>query len=365
MTRLSAITPSGRAQLGNYLGAIRRWTREGTERDLYFVSDMHGMTTQYNPQRLRALSREMLATLIGAGIATDRVFVQSDLAPQLTRLTWILECTCTFGEVSRMIQFKEKSAGAKSVRLGLLTYPVLMAADILLPGAAEVPVGEDQNQHVELARTLARRFNTTYGEVFVVPEPVTPKVAARVRDLAAPGRKMAKSTRDEAGVVFLLDDPAMIRRKFQRAVTDGADRVEYRPDEQPGVANLLEILGACTGRSPRDAATGISTYRVLKQTVADAVVEELRAVRKNTLDLLDVDAPRPALAETADAVENPVGLDELRLSVLGRAPRSASRVGVPHGDPLQVGVGRGVQLADVGHAGRLPRTSAHALERGQ
>ncbi|MBP2320795.1 tryptophanyl-tRNA synthetase [Kibdelosporangium banguiense] len=303
MTRLSAATPSGHAHLGNYLGAIRRWAREGTDEDLYFVSDMHGMTTSYNPQRLRSLSREMLATLIGSSISPDRVFVQSDITAQLASLTWILECTCTFGEVARMIQFKEKSAGAKTVRLGLLTYPVLMAADILLPGADEVPVGEDQMQHVELARTLARRFNTTYGEAFVVPKAVTPKVAARIRDLANPDRKMAKSTRDEAGVVFLLDDPDMIRRKFQRAVTDGLDQVEYRPDEQPGVANLLEILGACTDQSPRVAAESITTYRELKETVADAVVEELREVRKRTQDLLadpaELDRIRATGAERA------------------------------------------------------------------
>jgi tryptophanyl-tRNA synthetase len=303
MTRLSAATPSGRAQLGNYLGAIRRWATEGAADDLYFVSDMHAMTTSYNPQRLRSLSREMLATLIGAGIAPERVFVQSDIAAQLASLTWILECTCTFGEVSRMIQFKEKSAGAKTVRLGLLTYPVLMAADILLPGADEVPVGEDQAQHVELARTLARRFNTTYGEAFVVPRAITPKVAARIRDLASPDRKMAKSTRDEAGVVFLLDEPDMIRRKFQRAVTDGFDRVEYRPAEQPGVANLLEILGACTDQSPRSAAEGITTYRELKETAADAVIEELRDVRKRTEELLadpaELDRIRATGAERA------------------------------------------------------------------
>ncbi|MET0235295.1 MAG: tryptophan--tRNA ligase [Kibdelosporangium sp.] len=305
MTRLSAVTPSGRAQLGNYLGAIRRWAREGTDEDLYFVSDMHAMTTPYNPQRLRSLTREMLATLIGAGIAPERVFVQSDITAQLASLTWILECTCTFGEVARMIQFKEKSAGAKTVRLGLLTYPVLMAADILLPGADEVPVGEDQLQHVELARTLARRFNTTYGSAFVVPRAVMPKVAARIRDLADPGRKMAKSTRDEAGVVFLLDDPDMVRRKFRRAVTDGVNRVEYQPDEQPGVANLLEIVGACTGQAPRAAADGITTYSELKETAADAVIEELRDVRKRTQDLL----------------ADPAELDRIRATGADRARR--------------------------------------------
>jgi tryptophanyl-tRNA synthetase len=286
MTRLSAATPSGRAQLGNYLGAIRRWAREGAADDLYFVSDLHAMTTAYNPQRLRSLSREMLAVLLGSGIRPESVFVQSDIIRDLTALTWLLECTCTFGEVSRMIQFKEKSAGAKTVRLGLLTYPVLMAADILLPGADEVPVGEDQTQHVELARALAKRFNSTYGEVFVVPKAVTPRLAARVRDLADPSRKMAKSTRDSAGVVFVLDDPDLIRRKVRRAVTDNQERVEYHPDEQPGVANLLEILGACTGQTAQAAAEGITSYGVLKDTVAEAVIEELCDVRKHTLDLL-------------------------------------------------------------------------------
>ncbi|MCE7008514.1 tryptophan--tRNA ligase [Kibdelosporangium philippinense] len=303
MTRLSAVTPSGHAQLGNYLGAIRRWACEGAPDDLYFVSDMHAMTTAYNPQRLRALSREMLAILIGSGIKPESVFVQSDIAAQLSTLSWVLECTCTFGEVARMIQFKEKSAGAKTVRLGLLTYPVLMASDILLPGADEVPVGDDQAQHVELARALARRFNTTYGEAFVVPQAVTPKVAARIRDLADPDRKMAKSTRNETGVVFVLEDADMIRRKFQRAVTDTAGRVEYRPDEQPGVANLLEILSACTGQSPKTAAEGIGSYRELKETVADAVIEELRDVRKRTQDLLadpaELDRIRATGAERA------------------------------------------------------------------
>jgi tryptophanyl-tRNA synthetase len=286
MTRLSAATPSGHAQLGNYLGAIRQWAAEGARDDLYFVSDLHAMTSAYNPQRLRSLTREMLAVLIGAGISPESVFVQSDITRDVAALTWVLECTCTFGEVARMIQFKEKSAGARTVRLGLLTYPVLMAADILLQGADEVPVGEDQVQHVELARALARRFNTTYGSVFVVPRTVIPRIAARVRDLAEPGRKMAKSTRDDAGVVFLLDTPDLIRRKFRRAVTDGLNQVEYNPSEQPGVANLLDILAACTGQSPHAAAAGITTYAALKEQTAEAVIEELSEVRKRTLDLL-------------------------------------------------------------------------------
>src|SRR5882757_5929698 len=165
MTRLSGITPSGSTHLGNYLGAVRRWAAEGGPDDLYFVSDLHAMTVEHDPGRLRQSTNGLLAVLIAAGVPAESVFVQSDLIAEHMSLTWLLECTCTFGEAQRMIQFKEKALGRDSVRLSLLTYPVLMAADILLHGAAEVPVGEDQGQHVELARALARRFNSTYGEV--------------------------------------------------------------------------------------------------------------------------------------------------------------------------------------------------------
>jgi tryptophanyl-tRNA synthetase len=290
LPRLSAITPSGHAHLGNYLGAIRRWAREGQPGDLYFVSDLHAMTTFYDPRRLRCRTRDLLALLVAAGIDPDRIFVQSDLLPQLGPLTWVLECTCSFGEAARMTQFKEKSAAreleATPVRVGLFTYPVLMAADILLQGADEVPVGDDQAQHVELARALARRFNGTFGAAFVVPEAVTPPAAARVKDLSDPTRKMDKSASDGAGVLYVMDEPDLLRRKVKRAVTDSLGRVEYHPVEQPGVANLLEILAACTGKPVRDAAEGFSSYGELKDTVAEVVIEELRPVRERTRDLL-------------------------------------------------------------------------------
>jgi tryptophanyl-tRNA synthetase len=290
MTRLSGITPSGPVHAGNYFGAVRRWARDGGPDDLYFVSDLHGMTTPYHPQKLRSRTRELLAILIAAGIEPDTVFVQSDLLPQLGPLTWVLECACAFGEAARMTQFKEKSADRSHegtpVRVGLFTYPVLMAADILLQGADEVPVGDDQAQHVELARTLARRFNSTYGDAFVVPRAVTPPAAARVRDLADPTRKMNKSASDSAGVLFVLDEPDLLRRKVKRAVTDSLNRLEYRPDEQPGLANLLEILGACLGKSPREVAAGFSSYGDVKDAAADAVIEELRPVRERTQQLL-------------------------------------------------------------------------------
>jgi tryptophanyl-tRNA synthetase len=284
--KISGITPSGHPQLGNYLGAIRRWAAEGAEDDLYFIADLHAMTTTHNPARLRTLADESLAVLIASGIAPERVFVQSDLARELGALTWVLECTCSYGEAARMIQFKEKAGGQAGVRLSLLTYPVLMAADILLQGASEVPVGEDQRQHVELARALARRFNATYGEVFTVPRAVLPMAGARVRDLADPSRKMSKSSGDTAGVVFVLDEPELIRRKIRRAVTDSGSTVSYDPDRRSGVSNLVEILAACADRDPREVADEHATYGALKEAVADVVVETLRPVRERTMELL-------------------------------------------------------------------------------
>ena len=287
MTRLSGITPSGHVHLGNHLGAVRRWAAESGPEDLYFISDLHAMTLPWKPARLRSLTRENLAVLLAAGIAPESVFVQSDLVGELGALNWVLECTCGFGEAARMIQFKEKGSGQDAARLGLLTYPVLMAADILLQGAAEVPVGADQDQHVELARTLARRFNGSVGEVFTVPRAVLPATAASVRDLTDPGRKMAKSAGQQAGVVLVLDEPDVVRRKVRRAVTDDLGAVRYAPDEQPAVANLLEVLAACTGISPYAAAASASTYAELKELVAEAVVEQLRPIREGARRLLD------------------------------------------------------------------------------
>lgn len=303
MTRLSGITPSGHVQLGNYLGAIRRWSAGAGDQDLFFVSDLHALATPHNPAKLRALTREFLAVILATGVRPDQVFVQSDLVAEHAALTWVLECVCTFGEARRMTQFKEKSTGQASVRLGLLTYPVLMAADILLYGVDEVPVGADQSQHVELARNLAKRFNVTYGEVFAVPRLALPDAAARIRDLSDPTRKMAKSARDTSGVVFALDPPDVIRRKISKAVTDQLGSVRYAPDEQPGVANLLDILAACTGTTPTDAAAGLADYAALKDAAATAVIDELSEVRKRATDLLDdpaeLDRIRAAGAEHA------------------------------------------------------------------
>ncbi|MEU9690072.1 tryptophan--tRNA ligase [Amycolatopsis japonica] len=286
MIRLSGITPSGHVHVGNHLGAIRRWADEGGPDDLYFVSDLHAMTNAHNPAKLRSMASEQLAVLIAAGIEPDRVFVQSDIARELGALNWVLECTCNYGEAARMIQFKEKSKGRAGVRLSLLTYPVLMAADILLQGADEVPVGEDQRQHVELARTLAKRFNTTYGDVFTMPKAVLPPAGARVMDLAEPTRKMSKSTKEEAGVIFVLDEPDQVRRKVKRAKTDGGSKPAYAPETRPGMANLLDILAACTREKPEALADRFDSYGQVKEAVAEALIEELRPVRERALALL-------------------------------------------------------------------------------
>jgi tryptophanyl-tRNA synthetase len=319
MTRLSGITPSGHVQLGNYLGAIRRWAVPGD--DLYFISDLHAMTTTHNAARLRSLTREQLAVLIAAGVDPEHVFVQSDLIAEHASLTWVLECVCTFGEARRMTQFKEKSHGNESVRLSLVTYPVLMAADILLYGAKEVPVGEDQAQHVELARALARRFNGTYGDVFTVPELALPEAAARIRDLADPTRKMAKSNQDSAGVIFVLDPPDLVRRKVSRAVTDTLGTVTYAPATQPGVANLLEILATCTDTTPEKAAVDIDGYAMLKAQVADAVLAVLDPVRERAAALLadpaELDRIRAAGAARARERARPRLAAALRLAGLG------------------------------------------------
>lgn len=286
MITFSGITPTGRLTLGNHLGALHRF-RAAQDGGLYGVMNLHAMTVQHAPAVLAHRTREAFGLLLASGLDPARavVFVQGDV-PAHTELAYLLECTATYGEMRRMIQFREKAAGQSSVRLSLLTYPALMAADILLYGTARVPVGSDQSQHVELARDVAARFNRQYGTVFVVPELSTPDSAARVMDLADPARKMSKTAPDgDPGVIRLLDTPDAIARKVARAVTDGGGEVRYDPAGKPGVSNLLEILAALTGRAPAGAAAGIGSYRALKDAVTDAVVAALTPVRTRFCEL--------------------------------------------------------------------------------
>jgi tryptophanyl-tRNA synthetase len=239
---------------------------------------------------VRRLSRQAATLLLAAGLdpALCTVFVQSHV-DEHARLSYLLECVATDGEMRRMIQYKEKSVRERerggSVRLSLLTYPVLMAADILAYGTDDVPVGDDQAQHVELARDLAVRFNQRYGHTFVVPRAVRPQVAARVMSLQDPLSKMGKSDDVGPGGVYLLDEPEAVRKKVARAVTDSGRDVVYDRVERPGVANLLEILAACTGEEPAELAAAYDSYGALKRDVAEAVVEVLRPVRERHREL--------------------------------------------------------------------------------
>ncbi|WP_225824960.1 tryptophan--tRNA ligase [Streptomyces naphthomycinicus] len=293
MTRVfSGIKPSGHVTLGNYLGALRRWAEvdQHQAESLFCVVDLHALTVEHDPARVRRLSRQAATLLLAAGLDPEvcTLFVQSHV-DEHTRLSYLLECVATDGEMRRMIQYKEKAVRERerggSVRLSLLTYPVLMAADILAYGADEVPVGDDQVQHVELARDLAVRFNHRYGHTFVVPRATRPQVAARVMNLQEPTSKMGKSDDSGPGIVYLLDEPEAVRKKVLRAVTDSGRDVVYDRAERPGLANLLDILAACTGGNPESLAAVYDSYGSLKKDTAEAVVEVLRPVQARHREL--------------------------------------------------------------------------------
>jgi tryptophanyl-tRNA synthetase len=284
---LSGVQPSGELHLGNYLGAFRSWVADQHAFDaLFCVVDLHAMTLEYDPALLAGKTLETAENLLAVGLdpSVCTLFVQSHV-PEHTRLTWLLECTATYGELRRMTQFKDKGGEQEAVRAGLLTYPVLMAADILLYDAERVPVGDDQRQHLELTRDVAARFNHRYGETFVVPESAVPKVAARVMDLQEPTRKMSKSVSSPLGTVLVLDSPEEIDRKVRKAVTDTETEVRYDPVHKPGVSNLLEMLAASTGGDPVELAAKYVNYGTLKADVAEALVELLRPVRERLAEL--------------------------------------------------------------------------------
>ena len=284
-TLLSGIQPSGDLHLGNYLGAVKNWAAIADEFDCYyFMADLHTLTVRQDPRELRRRSTAQLAQYIACGLDPEKntLFLQSHVHEH-AELGWILNCFTMFGELSRMTQFKDKSAkNADNINGGLFTYPALMAADILLYQADYVPVGQDQKQHCELTRDIAIRFNNIYGETFKVPEPYIPKVGARIMSLGNPTSKMSKS--DPQGCVFLLDKPEEIARKFKRAVTDSDTEhcVRYDPENKPGVANLMSIYAAVTGKSFAEIESEFDGkgYGVFKPAVGDAVVEALRPIRE-------------------------------------------------------------------------------------
>jgi tryptophanyl-tRNA synthetase len=323
----SGIQPSGEMHLGNYLGAVRHWVAaqpsaaDAADQVLYCVVDLHAMTVPYDPSSLAERTRTTVMLLLAAGLDPSRctLFVQSHVWEH-TELTWILNCVATFGELRRMTQFKEKSGGQESVSVGLFDYPVLMAADILAYDSERVPVGDDQRQHLELARDVATRFNFRYGDTLVVPEAAIPPTGARVMDLQQPTNKMSKSADSPHGTVALLDSPEAVRHRFRSAVTDSGTDIRYDPSDKPGVSNLLEILAACSGRPiPQvEAELGGAGYGSLKAATADAVVALLAPLqeryREIASDPAEVDRVVAAGAERARGLAAPV-LDRVRHAV--------------------------------------------------
>ncbi len=294
-TRLfSGMQPSANSlHIGNYIGALEQWKRMQAEYDAIFsIVDLHAITVAQDPAELRANTRRTAAQYIAAGIdpAESTLFVQSHVAAH-PELAWVLNTITGFGEASRMTQFKDKSTrfGAESTTVGLFAYPVLMAADILLYDAAVVPVGDDQRQHVELTRDVAGRFNSRFGDTFVVPEAQIMKETARIYDLQDPAAKMSKSASSEAGVVWMLDEPSVTAKKIKSAVTDAERDIRFDRELKPGIANLLTIYSAIDGRSIGELEQDYSGrgYGDLKKELAEVVVEAFSPIRQRTLELLD------------------------------------------------------------------------------
>ncbi|MDY3618888.1 tryptophan--tRNA ligase [Agathobaculum sp.] len=292
-TIFSGVQPSGKLTLGNYLGAIRNFPILQEEYNcVYCVVDMHAITVRQDPPSLRRSTLEVLAQYIACGLDPEKsiLFIQSHV-PAHAELAWVLNCYTMFGEASRMTQFKDKSAKhTDNVNVGLFSYPVLMAADILLYQTDLVPVGVDQSQHIELTRDIANRFNGVYSDTFTIPEGYYPKAGegAKVMSLSDPERKMSKSDENENGYILLMDQPEVIMRKFKRAVTDSEARIVMDPVGKPGVSNLLQIYALATGKTVAEAENEFAGkgYGEFKPAVGEAVVELLRPIRETTEDLL-------------------------------------------------------------------------------
>lgn len=286
----SGIQPSGQLTLGNYLGAIKNWVKLQDEFDCYFcVVDLHAITVKQEPKDLRQRTLEVLAIYIASGIVPEKntLFIQSHV-PAHSEAAWLLTCNTYMGELGRMTQYKDKSQKyGDSIGAGLFTYPVLMAADILLYNTDLVPVGQDQKQHLELARDVANRFNNTYSPTFIVPDPYIPKIGAKIMSLQEPTKKMSKSDDNPNSYILIMDPPEVIRKKVSRAVTDSLGVINYT-DEQPGVKNLLDILIAINGSTSEELVAYYKDkgYADLKKDVADAIVSELEPVQNKVNEIL-------------------------------------------------------------------------------
>ncbi|MBR7081538.1 MAG: tryptophan--tRNA ligase [Oscillospiraceae bacterium] len=290
-TIFSGIQPSGELTLGSYLGAIKNWVALADEYNCFYcMVDMHAITVRQTPAELRRRTLEQLAQYIASGLDPDKctLFIQSHV-PQHAELGWILDCYTMFGELSRMTQFKDKSAkNADNINAGLFTYPSLMAADILLYQTDLVPVGSDQKQHVELTRDIATRFNGIYGDVFTIPEPYIPKIGARIMSLTNPENKMSKSDKDNGGCIYIMQQPEEIMRCFKRAVTDSDTAVRYDAENKKGISNLMSIYSVATGRGFDEIEREFDGrgYGDFKAAVGEAVVELLRPIREEAERIL-------------------------------------------------------------------------------
>ncbi len=288
----SGMQPTGTPTVGNYIGAVKHWARLQDEYDaLYCIVDSHSITVRQEPEEFRKKIREFLAMYIALGINPQKsiIYYQSQV-PAHTELAWILNCYTYMGELNRMTQFKEKARkNTDNINAGLFTYPVLMAADILLYQANAVPVGEDQKQHVELCRDIAERFNGIYGNIFTIPEPLVAETGARIMSLQEPEKKMSKSeTENLNNSIFITDPPDVIIKKCKRAVTDSENEIRYSPQDKPGISNLLTIYACLTDREPDKCEkdfTGMG-YGALKQTVGEVIVKALTPVQEHLRDLL-------------------------------------------------------------------------------
>jgi tryptophanyl-tRNA synthetase len=291
---LSGIQPTGESfHLGNYLGALRQWVAlQETHDAFYFIADLHALTVDHDPAALTVRTRNSVAQLLAVGLDPERatLFVQSHV-PEHAELGWVMQCLTGFGEASRMVQFKDKSAkqGADRVSVGLFAYPMLQAADILLYRPQYVPVGEDQRQHLELTRDLAQRFNSRFGQTFTPPEPYILKDAAKIYDLQEPGAKMSKSASSPGGIVELLDDPKVSAKRIRSAVTDAEREIVYDPERKPGVSNLLVIYSALSGRgvAALEADYQGKGYGDLKKDLAEVLTEWVTPIRDRVRSYLD------------------------------------------------------------------------------
>ncbi|HET6684303.1 MAG TPA: tryptophan--tRNA ligase [Gaiella sp.] len=288
MKVFSGIQPTGDKHLGNYIGGFRQYARTQELGEAFFcIVDLHSITVEYDPHDLHDRSLDLFAMLLATGLDPDRstVFAQSHVTAH-AEASWLLSAVTSYGQLGRMTQFKDKADQREFVSAGLFTYPVLMAGDILLYQTDRVPIGDDQRQHLELARDVAQRFNTRFGETFVVPEGIYPEVGARIMDLQEPTKKMSTTGGTEQGTVKVLDDPDVIRKKFRSAVTDSGREIQ-RADDKPGVTNLVDILSVATERSPEDVERAYdgAGYGDLKRDVGDAVAELLAPVRERYLEL--------------------------------------------------------------------------------